>query len=83
MNIIAKGVPGKEYIITDMMATSLSRKAFESAQEQNPDLLSGYRYIPFNDTDFSWWSRITKKLTARKIVQAYFEIDFGGKVREF
>lgn len=83
MNIIARGVPGKEYILKDIIATNLSKKKFEQLQALNSELLGDYRYIPFNETDFSWWSRINKKLTAKKIKQAYFEIDFYGNVKEF
>lgn len=82
MNIITKGVKGKEYIIRDIMATSLTAKEFEKTKDANQDKLGDYKFVPFNETDFSWWSKITKKLTKRKIVEAYFEIDFYGKVRE-
>lgn len=82
VNIIAKGAPGRPYIITDMIATRMSAKQFKRVQALNPDLLGGYRFIPQAETDFSWWSRVNKKLTPRKIVQAYFECDFSGNVTE-
>lgn len=83
VNIIAKGAPGREYIITDMMATRLTEAKFKQLQEMNPDLFRDYRFIPQEETDFSWWSRISKKLTARKIYSGvYFHCDFYGNVTE-
>jgi len=82
VNIIAKGVPGKEYLIRDMMATRLNETQFSALQAINPDTLGGYRFIPQAETDFSWWDRISKKLTATRIKQAYFNCDFYGKVTE-
>lgn len=82
VNIIARGVPGREYILTDMMATRLTEKQFTALQAINPDTLGGYRFIPQAGTDFSWWPRISRKLTARKIVTAYFNCDFYGRVTE-
>lgn len=82
MNIIAKGRPGAEYILTDLIATRLSKSKFEQIQAQN-EILKDYRYIPQNQTDFSWWPRISKKLTNKKIVQAYFECDFYGNITEY
>lgn len=83
MNIIAKGVPGKEYIITEMMATAMSCKKFEQLQAINKDRLGGYRFIPQSETDFSWWSRITKKLTPTKIISACFDCDWNGKITQY
>ena len=56
VNILVKGVPGKEYIITDMIATRLSEEKFKKLQDINPELLGGYRFTPQKETDFSWWS---------------------------
>lgn len=83
MNIIAKGVKGREYIITDMMATRLTKSQFEKVQQLNPELLKDYRFIPQAETDFSWWSRISTKLTRTKIKPAWFTCDFNGNVEEF
>lgn len=80
--MIAKGVKGKEYILTDIMATSLSRSQFEKLQAINEELLGDYHYIPQNETDFSWWDRINRKLTVTRIKTAYFECDYYGNVRE-
>lgn len=84
MNIIAKGVKGKEYLITEMIATRLNKKQFERLQKANKDILGGYRFIDNRDTDFSWWSRINKKLTAKKIISGCaFECDFYGDIKEY
>lgn len=82
MNIIAKGAPDKPYILVDLIATPLTKSKFERLQQLNPELLGDYRYIPYSETDFSWWSRISQKLTGKKIRQAYFNCDFHGKVTE-
>ena len=83
VNIIAKGKAGAEYIITDMIATRLSEEQFNKIKELNRDRFDGYRYIANEDTDFSWWSRITKKLTPTRIVPAEFDIDFYGNITEY
>lgn len=82
MNILTKGKPGAEYIIVDMIATRLSKSKFEELQKLNPETLGDYKFVPQSETDFSWWPRISKKLTPKKIVQAYFECDWHGKVVE-
>jgi len=82
INIIAKGKPGAEYIITDMMATRLNEETFKKLQAINPDTLGAYRFIPQSETDFSWWSRIERKLSRTKITRAYFNCDFHGNVTE-
>ena len=83
MNIIAKCVPGKEYIIKSMMATPLTASQFEKVKELNQERFADYRFIPFKDTDFSWWDKITQKLTKTKIKDACFNCDFNGKVSEY
>ncbi len=83
VNIIAKGVKGKEYIITDMIATRISEKKFKELQKINTEKLGDYRFIENKHTDFSWWARISKKLTPTKISSAYFECDFYGNIREY
>ena len=83
MNIIALGVKGKEYIIKDMMATRLTKKQFEYVQQHTDGRFDDWRFIPYNDTDFSWWSRIDKKLTQRKIYSGLaFECDIRGDITE-
>lgn len=81
-NMLAKSVKGKEYLIYDFMATTMTKKQFEIAQALNPDVLDGYRFIPQSETDFSWWDRCFKKLTPSKIIRAEFSIDYYGKVKE-
>lgn len=81
-NVIAKCKPGQEYIILDMIATKLSKSQFENIKKYNEKLFENYHFIPYEETDFTWWSGITKKLTQRKITRAYFDIDFYGNVRE-
>lgn len=84
VNIIAKGQKGREYIITDMMATRLTKGQFDKLQAINEELLGEYRFIPQAETDFSWWNRITKKLTARKIVSGVeYHCDFYGNITEY
>lgn len=83
ITLLVKPLKDKPYIITDFMATRLSKKDFERLQELNPELLKDWRYTPRKETDFSWWSKVTKKLTKTKIVTAYFDIDFYGNVSEY
>ena len=84
VNIIAKGVKGKEYIMKDMISTRLTKAKFEALKNINQELLGDYRFIPFEETDFSWWGRIDRKLTAKKIVSGVeFDIDFHGNVTEY
>lgn len=82
-NMLVKRVKGKEYLIYDFMATTLNKKDFEAIKKINLDTLGEYDFIPQAETDFSWWSKVTKKLTKTKIVTAYFDIDFYGKVSEY
>lgn len=83
LTLLTKGLKDKPYMISDFMATRLSESEFEKLKEANPELLDGWRYTPRDETDFSWWDRVTKKLTKTKIVKAYFEIDFYGNVTEY
>lgn len=82
-NIVAK--PHKEcsYALTDMMATKLTERQFNKIKELNPDLLGDYIFIPYNDTDFSWWSRVTRYLTLHKIRRASFEVDYFGRITKY
>ena len=82
-NIIAKCDTEKPYIILDMIATKLNKKQFEKLQEQNTKLLGNYRFINYNDTDFTWWGKIEKYLTNTKITKAYFDIDFYGNITKY
>lgn len=87
MNVVAKCIKGREYIITEMIATTVSKKKWEEIKELNQSRFGdsdGYtwRYIPAKETDFSWWYRITKKLTATKIKETAFDW-VGGKLVEY
>lgn len=79
-NLVVKRVKGQEYLITDMIATKLSKAKFEKLKELNKNLLGEYVFIKYEDTDFSWWDKVTKYLTERRITKAYFDIDFYGNV---
>ena len=84
MNIVALSVPGKEYIIKDMMATRLTKKQFEYVQAHTSGRFDDWRFIPYDGTDFSWWSRIDKKLTQRKIYSGLtFDCDARGNITEY
>lgn len=83
MNIVALGVNGKEYIIKDMMATRLTKSQFEYVQQHTDGRFDDWRFIPYNETDFSWWYRIDKKLTKRRIYSGMtFECDAIGNIAE-
>ena len=81
-NLLVKRVPGKEYLIYDFMATTMSEAKFNKVKAINPDTLGEYYFIPQSETDFSWWDKCFKKLTPTKIVQTEFSIDWYGKVSE-
>lgn len=81
-NIVAKSPKGKEYMLGDMMATTLSRAKFERIKELNPQLFDGYHWIPFSKTQPHWWEqRVLKKLTATKIIQTSFSYN-NGNIKE-
>ena len=82
-NMLVKRVTGKEYLIHGFMATTLSKGKFEKLKELNPELLGEYDFIPQRETDFSWWSKVERKLTPTKIKEAYFDIDYYGNVKEY
>ncbi len=81
-NMLVKRVEGREYLIHDFMATTMSKEKFKRVQELNQQLLGEYDFIPQKETDFSWWSRCFKKLTPSKIKSTEFDIDYYGKVSE-
>lgn len=82
--IVTPVVPGREYLIklSEAMATRLSEREFEQVKQANPDKFKGYRYIKPCDIDFSWWPRIRRYLTKRKIISREFDIDCYGRVVE-
>ena len=82
MNLLVKRVKGKEYLIKDFMATSLSRKKFEDIRAINEAILGEWEWC--DDIDWTWWDRVHKKLTPSKIRSAYFRYDIAtGKVQEW
>lgn len=82
-NVLTKNLQGKEYIITDMIATKLNKKQFEKIQQLNMDLLGAYRFVDYNETDFTWWDTIDKYLTSKKLSSARFVIDYYGNVTKY
>lgn len=81
-NMLVKRVEDKPYIIYGFMATTMGKEKFEKLKAINPDTLGDYDFIAQKDTDFSWWSKVERKLTPTKIVRAYFDIDYYGNVSE-
>lgn len=82
-NILAKCLKGQEYIITDMIATKLTKQKFAKLQELN-DFLQDYRFIEYKDTDFTWWDKITKYLTINKLYKnCNFDIDYYGNITRY
>ena len=79
-NLVVKRVEGREYLITDMMATKLTKMEFENLRLSNMDLLGDYVFCDYKDTDFSWWAKVHKYLTPCRIISADFDIDFYGNV---
>lgn len=86
-NLLAKCDKEHPYIIYDFVATKLSKKEFEKLRDysqHNKDLLGEYRFIPYQDTDFSWWGSVKKYLTKRHLYHnQYFEIDYWGYVTRY
>lgn len=82
MNMLVKRVPGREYLITDMIATKLSGSTVERIKSLN-SWLSDYHFLKSDDIDFSWWDKCHKKLTQSRIYSGVdFDIDFRGNVTE-
>ena len=82
MNMLVRRQTGREYIITDFMATSLSRKKFEALQAVNQDKLGDWQWC--DDWDWTWWDRVHKKLTATAIRRADYRFDINtGKVEQW
>ena len=78
--LLAKRVEGREYLITDFLATQLSKKKFLELQKIN-DCLKGFVFLDPRDIDCFWWSRCTKYLTGHKLIDgAAFDCDYYGNV---
>ena len=82
-NIVAKPHKDCDYIYVDMIATKLSEKQFNRVKELNPSLLGDYVFVPYSQTDFTWWSSIKKYLTQRRLSSAYFSIDYWGRITKY
>lgn len=84
MNLLVKRKAGAEYIITDMMATRLSKRKFEELQARNKDKLGDWDFMSASEVDWTWWDRVFKKLTERAIYRTAFRYDMAsGKVQEW
>ena len=84
MNLLVKRLAGREYIITDMMATSLNKKAFEELKACNEEKLGEWEFMPASEVDWTWWDRVFKKLTKRAIYRTGFRYNISNnKVEEW
>ena len=76
------------FIIGGFIATKLNKAQCEHAIEIW-DKLKGYKFMPYKDTDFSWWQNVRRKLTYSdttctfRLREAYFDIDWFGNVKEY
>lgn len=83
-NIVAKRNKERPFIIEDMIATKLTEAVFNKLKELNQERFGDYTFIPYKDTDFSWWVRISKKLTQSKIYSGIcFYCDSYGNISEY
>lgn len=81
MNMLVKPLEGREYILTDFIATKLSEKEFEELRPLNSFLFEGFIFIKSKNIDFTWWDKCHKYLTEHKLyVNQYFNCDFYGRV---
>lgn len=84
MNLLVKRKAGQEFIITDMMATRLSKRKFEELQACNKDTLGDWEFMQARDVDWTWWDKVFKKLTPSAIYRTAFRYDMAsGKVQEW
>ena len=80
-NIIAKPHPNANYILSDFIATKLTKSQFNKIKELNPQLFEHHIFIPYAETDFTWWANTRKYLTQHKLyANTYFSIDYYGRV---
>lgn len=79
--IIAKAVKGKEYLIKPYAITTLKKEDWERIHNYDYGFTDSeeyiWRYIPYDDTDFTWWERCSWKLTAKKCVPVEIEYHNG------
>lgn len=84
MNLLVKRKAGAEFIITDMVATRLSKRKFEELKAINQEKLGEYEFMPASEVDWTWWDRVFKKLTERAIYRTSFRYNISNnKVEEW
>ena len=84
MNLLVKRLEGREFIITDMMATRLSKRKFEELKACNEDKLGAWEFMPASEVDWTWWDRVFKKLTPSAIYRTSFRYNIStNKVEEW
>lgn len=81
-NILAYYHPKCSFVLdlNKCIATKLNSKQCQKIMDSNPETFAGYKFISYQDTDFSWWSRINQYLTKTKITRSWFECLQGGLV---
>lgn len=80
MRMLVKRDLNKPYIIVDFMVTSLSEAKFNKLKELNKQVLSDYVMVPQNEIDYTWWFKVSKKLTEHKITECYIDFDQNGRM---
>lgn len=84
MNLLVKRKAGAEFIITDMIATRLSKRKFEELKAVNAEKLGEYEFMKASEVDWTWWDRVFKKLTPTAVYRTAFRYDTAsGKVQEW
>ena len=82
MNMLVKPMEGREYVLTDFIATEFGKERAER-YIMNNEVLKGYKFVPKHEIDFSWWSKCFKKLTPKAIRRTEgYDIDWYGNVKE-
>ncbi len=86
-NILAKQDKKYTFLLSDFIATKINKETFEKIKEHNKNYFEDYVFIPYEETDFSWWQRVNKKLYKAKVGYklkkgVYFECDWYGNVSE-
>lgn len=79
--IIAKAVKGREYMIRPYAITTLKREEWEKIHNHDYGFTDSeayiWKYIPYDDTDFSWWESCRWKLTKTKCSPVAVEYSRG------
>lgn len=83
-NLLAKSDKKYSFLISDFIATKLNEKEFEIIKKNNEKLFKDYRFIPYNETDFTWWAKVNKYLTKNKLYSGVcFDIDYFGNITKY